>query len=232
VPTTRIPPLQRRSQSVSVSLAAHLERLIALGELRPGDRFPSERELAGSMLVSRASLREAMHELERKHLIERTPGRGTIVVQPSDEERELRNLHADASHQDDAAELRLVVEPSIAALSAQRATAANLLALHNVLDASTGPLKPARSLELDLEFHILLAHAAQNPLLAALHQLVSHWTLDVRRRSHGTKAGRKHSVEGHRAIYAAVAAHDYSGARVAMEQHLHDVRTLISQAGR
>lgn len=226
--TTPVPPLAHRSPSISVTLAAHFERLIATGGLPPGARLPSERDLAASMSVSRASLREAMAELENKHLIERTPGRGTIVVEASAEELELRGLAAGAAEQDDAAELRLVVEPSIAALAAQRATESNLLQLREVLDASTATLKPARSLELDLEFHLLLAHAAGNPLLVTLHGLMSEWTMPVRTHSHSTKAGRTHSVAWHRAIYDAVAAHNPEAARTAMENHLADVRHLIA----
>jgi amidase len=70
------------ARSVGDEVAARLEKRILLGELKPGDRLPSERELSASLQVSRASLREAMHELEAKHLIERIPGRGTTVLAP------------------------------------------------------------------------------------------------------------------------------------------------------
>jgi GntR family transcriptional repressor for pyruvate dehydrogenase complex len=180
------------------------------------------------MSVSRASLREAMAELENKHLIERTPGRGTIIIEASTEELALRGLANSAAEQDDAAELRLVVEPSIAALAAQRATESNLLQLREVLDATATSIRPARSLELDLEFHLLLAQAAGNPLLATLHGLMAEWTMPVRTHSHSTKAGRTYSAAWHRAIYDAVAARNPDAARTAMEKHLADVRTLIA----
>jgi GntR family transcriptional repressor for pyruvate dehydrogenase complex len=229
--TTPVPPLLRRSPSIAVTLAAHLERLIATGELAPGARLPGERELAASLAVSRASLREAMYELEQKHLVERTPGRGTIVVEPSEQERVLRELSIPSAEQDNAAELRQILEPSIAVLAAQRATSADLLQLHDVLDASSGDLRPARSLELDLEFHLLLSRAAGNPLLTALHGLMSEWTMPVRELSHRRRTGRSESVAGHRAIYAAVAAHDTDAARAAMDEHLSNVQHLIARQG-
>jgi len=235
--STPVPPPVRRPQSVAVNLVAHLERLIASGELPPGSRLPGERELASSLSVSRASLREAMHELEQKHLVERTPGRGTIVAEPSDQERALRALPPlDAeppdAEQDYAAELRGILEPTIAALAAERATAADVVQLQDVLLTSAGDLRPARSLELDLEFHRVLARASHNPLLTALHERMSDWTMPVRERSHRRKSGRQHSVEGHRDICAAVAAHDAEAARAAMTAHLADVHHLIArQAG-
>jgi len=230
--TTDIPPLNRRPQNVSVALAAHFERLIATGEILPGTRLPSERELATSMSVSRSSLREAMHELESKHLISRTQGRGTIVLAPTAGVDELLAMSVGGTEQEHAAELRSIIEPSVAGLAAHRATPANLLQLHDVLDKSHENLLQAESLRLDVEFHLLLAQAAQNPLLTALHTMASEWTGEVRQHSHATKEGRRASVRGHRAILDAVAAHDGLAARQAMEDHLRDVRELIAKATR
>lgn len=224
-----IPPLARRSATMPVVLAAHLERLIATGELAAGARLPSERDLAASMSVSRATLREAMHELEAKHLIERRPGRGTVVVERSDAERALLDLSSPAREARDAAELREIVEPSVAALAAQRATPANLLQLREVLDRTSTRLRPEESLACDTEFHLLVAQAAGNPLLATLHTMVTEWTIEVRRHSHTTADGRRTSLGGHRAIYAAIEAHDADAAQRAMAEHLGDVRRLIAR---
>jgi DNA-binding FadR family transcriptional regulator len=227
---SQVPPLRRRVRGVSVELAAHFERLIATGALRPGSKLPPERELALSMSVSRASLREAMHELESKHLIDRAPGRGTTVSEPRTEVGELVALRAQGGEQEaHAGELRLVIEPRIAGFAAARATAANILLLEDSLSAQSENLNPAESLRLDLEFHVLLAQAAQNPLLSAVITLTSQWTSDVRQHSHATKEGRRISVRGHRAILDAVRAQDERGARTAMEAHLSEVQGLITK---
>jgi DNA-binding FadR family transcriptional regulator len=227
-----IPPLARRSQGISVVLAAHFERLIATGEILPGARLPSERDLAMTMSVSRSSLREAMHELESKHLIERTQGRGTIVLAPTSGVDELLAMSVGGSEQEHAAELRLIIEPSVAGLAAHRATPANILQLHDVLDKSHENLLQSESLRLDVEFHLLLAQAAQNPLLTALQTMANVWTSEVRAHSHATKEARRSSVRGHRAIFEAVQAHDGLGARQAMDDHLRDVRELIARETR
>ncbi|WP_230685041.1 FadR/GntR family transcriptional regulator [Cellulomonas sp. JZ18] len=217
--------------STPVVLAAHLERLIATGQVAAGDRLPSERDLAASLSVSRATLREAMHELEAKNLIERRPGRGTVVVAPSDAERALLDLSSPSSEARDAAELREIVEPSVAGLAARRATPANLLQLREVLDRTTPRLRPEASLACDTEFHLLVARAARNPLLATLHTMVAEWTMDVRRHSHTTAEGRRTSREGHLAIFAAIEAHDADAAQRAMSEHLGDVRRLVAARG-
>lgn len=232
MPLASVPPMPRRARSISVELAAHFERLIATGVLRPGERLPPERELAASMSVSRSSLREAMHELEAKHLVERRTGRGTIVTQQAESVTELYNgLAADDADVtlDDATELRLIVEPRIAAAAALRASPSNLVQLEDVLARSVLDPNAEQSLALDVEFHLLLAHAARNPLLVAVCTMTSRWTESVRRHSHATPEGRMRSLEGHQAIYRAVREQDAEAAAAAMDEHLSVIRELIAR---
>lgn len=213
--------------SVSTEISAHLEKLIAVGELRPGDRLPSERELAARLCVSRASLREAMHELEAKHLVERRPGRGTTVLPAPEHVQTLYAQLSDAEHQlRDVAELRAAIEPRLAELAAGRATAANLVELENVLRHPVAEVAPEESLRLDLEFHMLIATAAQNPLMSAINTLACSWTSSTRVLSHSTRYAREVSYLGHRAILAAVAAGRPVEARDAMARHLAEVAEL------
>ena len=213
--------------SVSTEISAHLEKLIAVGELRPGDRLPSERELAASLGVSRASLREAMHELEAKHLVARRPGRGTTVLPAPEHVQTLYSQLSDAEHQlRDVAELRGTIEPRLAELAAERATAANLVELENILRNPVAEVSPEESLRLDLEFHMLIAAAAQNPLMSAINTLACSWTTSSRVLSHSTRYAREVSYLGHRAILVAVAAGNPAEARDAMARHLADVAEL------
>jgi len=209
-------------------VTAHLERLITSGALPPGSKLPPERELAASMSVSRSSLREAMQELESKRLIERHPGRGTIVTKPSARVNTLLHLSDAQVDQENAAEVRLLIEPAIAALAASRATEATIVQLQAVLHGSDPSLSAERALELDVEFHLLLAHAAQNPLLTTLLTMVTDWTLELRRTSHASKKSRRESIQGHQEIFDAVADGDAPRAKAAMESHLDQVRVLIS----
>lgn len=229
---TTTPPLSPplRASTLPVSLAAHLERLIATGELAPGSRLPAERDLAVSMRVSRSSLREAMHELEAKRLIERTPGRGTVVRRPSSEVHELLGLRGQPTETDQANELRLIIEPQIAGLAAGRATESALVGLRSVLEQADPALSPERSVELDVQFHLLLAQATQNPLLATMLGLANTWTLSTRRHSHRSRRARRESIAGHWRILDAVSAGDTTAATAAMEGHLDSVRRLIAEA--
>ncbi|MDT7744501.1 MAG: GntR family transcriptional regulator, transcriptional repressor for pyruvate dehydrogenase complex [Actinomycetota bacterium] len=227
-----VPPLpRRRTHGVGDEIAAHLERLIATGELTPGARLPAERELAGSLAVSRGSVREALGQLESKSLVERVQGRGTVVCLPP---AQVGELHAGLDETEkelaDVAELRAVVEPRIAEFAALRATPSDLLQLEDLLARSHEGLVTAESVRLDVEFHSALARASQNPLLATVNTLACSWTPDVRRRSHLTRRARRISVEGHRAIAVAVRARDGEAARRAMAEHLDAVAALTRLA--
>ena len=63
-------------------IASRMEDLIAAGEWHEGDRLPPERQLCGDFGVSRATLRQALGELEERGLITRHQGRGTFVARP------------------------------------------------------------------------------------------------------------------------------------------------------
>lgn len=222
-----IPPMGRRTKSVSAEIAAHLEQLIIEGSVAAGSRLPSERELAASLNVSRSSLRQAMFELESKKLIVRHQGRGSIVADVSSGVTALQlNLSGMDAELEYATELRDLVEPRIAQLAAARAVESNLLTLEDVIARSDESLAPSESLALDLEFHTRLAHAAQNPLLVTLCTMTSEWTERTRALSHRTALGRRISIAGHKLILDAVSAQDGPGAARAMEQHLQEVREV------
>jgi DNA-binding FadR family transcriptional regulator len=226
-PARLVLPTSLGARTVSSEISAHLEKLIAVGELRPGDRLPSERELATTLGVSRASLREAMHELEAKHLVERRPGRGTTVLPMPEHVNRLYERISDEEHQlRDIAELRETLEPRLASLAAARATRANLIELENILRNPVAEVSPEESLRLDLEFHQLLAAAAQNPLMSSINTLTCSWTSSTRVLSHSTRYAREVSYLGHRAIFAAIARGDADEARDAMTRHLSDVAKL------
>jgi GntR family transcriptional repressor for pyruvate dehydrogenase complex len=209
------------------ALTALVQRLIAGGELRSGDRLPSERDLAEMLGASRALVREAIHELELKGIVDRRPGRGTRITEPQNAGRLLGALSESRRGLLEMQDLRAALEPSIAARAADRATPADLLNLERVIEESRGALTPARSAELDERFHAAVARATQNPLLTAVVETTAEWIADVRRESHRTAAGRRHSLTGHQKILAAVRAHDSAAAAAAMSDHLDMVSALV-----
>ncbi|KFJ04771.1 FadR/GntR family transcriptional regulator [Bifidobacterium subtile] len=228
VPDGSIPPLKFVSHSVSAQVADHIEQLIMVGTLRPGTRLPAERKLAEQFKVSRASIREALSELESKHLIERVQGRGSTVLDPMSNTRRLAALmKATDTDLRNAIELRESVEPQIAALAAQRAQPIHLAALSSTVDQEADEsISSKHSMQLDIRFHLLLAHATGNTMMLTVLQFSFKCTEHVRERSHQTAAGRRISLIGHQLIEEAVKARDPEQAKHAMIRHLADVRDI------
>ncbi|MFT3969236.1 MAG: FadR/GntR family transcriptional regulator [Micropruina sp.] len=219
-----------RPRTISAEVAASLERHIT-DNLAPGDKLSPERELCATLQVSRATLREALRALEDRGLIERRPGRGTVVRVPPEPALTLDFTPFAEAGPDEfaqAAELRRLVEPHVAALAAQRATELDLVQLDDILRESHAGLTAEESLRLDVEFHRRLAVATGNPLLVEVCEAMNNLVHEVRLRSHLAREGRRNSIEGHQRLYAALAAGDPEAARLAMHAHLGEVGELIA----
>jgi len=197
-----------------------IKKLILDQELEPGDRLPSERELAEQFGVSRASIREAITALSALGLVEARTGDGTYVsanltdavLQPLS----WAVLLAGGVGQD-LAEARKIIEPGIAALAARRATASDkkkLLETVNSMREAIG--NPSALAEQDLAFHMALARAARNRVLLEtmtglqrlLQALIASHVLETE--------NQKVCLQEHIEIYNAIEARDATKAQQAM----------------
>lgn len=222
--------LSLRAAKRSDAVFEILEHLIASRQLPPGSRLPPERDLAVQLGVSRNSVREAVHELELKRLVERRSGRGTIVLDTSRTTPHGNLLEELSKEERDLLEImdfRLAIEPPIAGLAAERATRGNLSRLTSILDEMANERSATRTAELDYAFHSAIARATQNRLLVRLHDVSATWMRSSRREALQTRARRATSLAGHRRIQQAIAAHDREGAKAAMADHIEQVRRVI-----
>ena len=111
-------------KTLSVSVASAIENQIIEGVLKPGDQVPSEQELIETYNVSRSTLREAIKSLVSKGTLEIRRGKGTFVCQlPGMTEDPLGLNFMGIDNLDPYLyEARIIFEPEICSLSAQRAT--------------------------------------------------------------------------------------------------------------
>ncbi|HSW19061.1 MAG TPA: GntR family transcriptional regulator [Ramlibacter sp.] len=155
-------------------IAAQVRSMVAGGQLKPGDRLPSERELAARLQVSRNTLREALRTLEHAGLIEMRKGAsggafvrsgsgGVIVTGLSD----LYHLGAISPLQ--LTEARIWLSDMVVRVACERATDADLDLLDANIEAATRAHVAGRFDErqrLHREFHVILSRATQNPIIA------------------------------------------------------------------
>jgi GntR family transcriptional regulator, transcriptional repressor for pyruvate dehydrogenase complex len=223
-----------RPNNLPDGLAASLERMIADGTLAAGARIPAERELATRMGVSRASVRSALRDLELKGLIDRRPGRGTVVADHSARLREAGSLLGLLERTDrdlmEAMDLRATIEPPIAARAAVRATAADIRRLHEIIEAAAAAGSLKEFAELDEAFHRQLSRCTHNPLLERLMATSSDWIGPSRSSARLTRGRAASSLAAHREIAEAVAARDPDAAAEAMASHIERVNAVLAVA--
>lgn len=196
---------------------------IAAGDLKPGDHLPAQRELAQRLGVGLSVVREAIKRLEAVGVLSAEHGSGTVVAAM----RWSALIH-DPALFDFAVEqigvvhlweARRLIEGQIVRLAAQRRTALDLAAMRAVIArAEPLPRDYAQSQELNREFHLALARAAQNPVLEdMLAPLLEVRTKAAAERFNVAVSAR--TWQAHRAIVAAVASGDPDEAAAAMAAH-------------
>ncbi len=204
-------------------VAEQVKRWITDQSLRSGDRLPKERELQALFTVSKGTMREALALLEAEGLVRiRTGPRGgaTISEVPFDHAfRLLQNyLYFREPTAEDLYDVRLLIEPELAAGAVRALTSDDFTALEQTIDLCAPALEQRQE---DLHFHDILANAHPNPLLRFMGQFINRSLRELI------------VIEGHAAAYqrfgaATVAAHR-AIIDAARKGHHEKVRTLMHQ---
>lgn len=213
-----------------------IRRAIQIGRFLPGEKLPTERELAGQLGVSRTTVREAMRVLQGEQLIETRRGRagGAVVIAADGTPAERRQLlRRRLAELENVFDYRLAVEPAAARLAAQRRTKADLVKLRDAMDtltalaagASASP--PSRFFATDGEFHHRIALGTRNPLLVkAVNDARAAMFLPI-----GSVFTQLHpsANELHAEILGAIEGQDAETAERAMAEHIRMTRDALRE---
>lgn len=210
---------------------ARIESDLAAGRLRPGDHLAPERALASELAVGRSSVREAVRVLEVLGVVRTQTGSGPssgaiITAAPSTAMSVLMRLQvaAQAFDVDDVVRTRLLLETGVidqlAAAGVPDLTEAETLLSAMDDDALTS----AEFLSLDAEFHLALASAAGNPVvlatMAGLRTSIEDYVTAGARQLPDWSPVATRLRREHRALIAAIRAHDADGARRRLRDHI------------
>jgi GntR family transcriptional repressor for pyruvate dehydrogenase complex len=217
-------------------VVSQIYQMIRDGRLKAGDQLPSERELAETFKISRTSVREALRALESQGLIISKTGMGNFIADLPVESLVAplaRLLVEEKSALADIFELRKLIEPQIASLAAERATAREIERMKSLLDKQREQVESgATGVDADTEFHFAIGQATQNhaieKLVSGLLDVLSH----SREESLQTLARREASITSHLAIVAAIEKHDQGQAREAMRYHIEQVEQSVLSSGK
>jgi len=217
-----------RRNKVYEEVAKQIERLI-LKKLRPGDKLPSERELAEMLRVSRSSIRDAIRSLELMGLVEPRQGAGTIVREISPD----INPFADAGKRrqelvSEFLDFRKMLEPPLAARAATHASAEEISEMEEILQRQAEKQEEGEpAVAEDAEFHYSVALASGNSVVLKVLDTLMDLLRDTRERSLQVEGRAQKSLAGHRRILAAIKRHDAEAAKSAMRRHIEDVEEIV-----
>lgn len=208
-------------------------RQIVRGEIAEGQLLPTETALVERYSVSRTAVREAIQTLSAKGFVQIRQGSGSTVAPRSAwnvlDQDYLEITGFGAAMLENLLEVREVVEPAVAAISAARAKPDDVAQLRGITaELSAAPRRDlAAHDELERAFHHRLAECSDNPVLISLHR--SLWHLTGMHRMPLTQDAVHRTVFWHEQIVDAVAAGETDAARDAMRLHLRQLRNDLQQ---
>jgi DNA-binding FadR family transcriptional regulator len=216
-------------------LAALLRERITSGDLRVGDRLPSESALAEQAGVSRSTVREALRILEQGGLVERASPRIMVVADRSEDpgfrelRRALRQHNVTFHHLHEA---MMVLDPELTRFAAIRADRSDIKELNQALAAQEEHLGHlAEWSRLDVEFHRLLAEISANPALIIAREPVSQVLIPALYRFMDTQEMAEYATKYHRRIVEEIEVRDPDTAAAVMRRHINDWRTAWEKRG-
>jgi GntR family transcriptional repressor for pyruvate dehydrogenase complex len=233
-------------ESLPDDLAGQLLQAIIDGRHRPNALLPPEAELAEEADVSRLTVREAVKTLRAKNVVRIERGRGTFVNPPSrwtDLEALLHAAVASRSTPDGVAprrliETRRILEVGAAELAAVRRSDDHL----DTLEAEVERMRAAADagdvdvfVAADIAFHAAVLDAAGNVFLAALYDPLRQLLLTARRQTSAYEEIRRHAIEQHEAVLAAIRDGSSKRAGESMRSHMdqteRDLDTYVLGSG-
>lgn len=226
----------KRSRSLAENLVGIFSEKIRNCSLRPGDKLPTETEIALQEGVSRTVVREAITRLQAAGIVETHHGIGTFVLEPANP----LNLDLDPvtimTIRDVLAmlELRINLEAEAAGLAAARRSEEHLAEMRRALGSFVSNIQdPAVTSKADYTFHLQVAYATENRYYADIMSQLGTATIPRTRinLALGNPTEYLHTVHRqHEEVYLAILAHDPQAARMLMRLHLTASRERLRRA--
>lgn len=219
-------------ERLSERVANYLWETIQKGRYQPGDKLPSEANLAEDFGVSRTVIRESLARLKYDGYLDIRQGLGARIVEIDENKTfKIKDLEHASNHRlEQVFELRAIIENEAASLAAKRRTQEHLEQMWARLEDMDESIR--RNLDgssADSSFHHLIAISCQNPYVIEFMEFLNskiQYAIRIARQHSNQFSGWPNSVQQeHIAIYNAISEGDERAARTAMQQH-------ISQASR
>lgn len=225
-----MPFLKVTPEKLSHSVVRQIEQLILRGILRPGERLPSERDMAEKLGVSRPSLRDAIGDLADRGLLVSRAGSGVFVAEVLGSAFSPALIQLFATH-DEAVFDYIAFRRDMEGLAAERAarfgSETDLQVIDTIfqkMEAVHQKRDPSDEAQLDAEFHMAIIEASHNVImlhmLRSIFDLLRQGVFYNRQVMFRNRMTRDQLLDQHRAMNTALQARDPVAARAAVEAHL------------
>ena len=203
-------------------------------EFLPGDKLPSEAELAQAYSVGRGSVREALKRLEMVGMVNIIHGKGVIVADQDSVQDRMRfldsSLALSAPQLQEVMEARRIIEQAAVRLAAARATPDQLKKMEEVVELMERSLEaPGEFVNHDLVFHLTLAEASGNSLLPhfleSIRSLIKKQLGSTIRSSESAKQSNQH----HQKVLRAVQKGDGDAAARFISKHIDQIEKFMME---
>ncbi len=218
----------------SDKIIKQIKELISSGQLNPGDKLPSERQLSESFGVGRTYVRDAIRKLEFYGILKTLPQSGTVVagfgITALDGLiTDVLNLEGPDFHS--LVETRVLLETNSARFAAERRTEDDIVSISNALNAYEKAVKEGKpAVEEDLLFHLRITEASKNSVLNSLMLIVTPDILTYFKENDVCKGNRPLSaLEEHHLILEHIINKDVEQAELTMKEHLSDILNFSTQ---
>lgn len=226
-----------KTRKIYEEIVEQIRELVVRGELKPGDKLPSERDLVERLKVSRASIREALSALEMMGLLEVRSGEGTFMrrLKPESVIAPLAwMLSIEKGTVQELLEVRKILEVQAAKLAAQRAQAEDLRELEDALENMRQEIiNPELGGEkADLQFHYAITRATNNKILILIMDAISDMMQQMLKTSREKLYQGKYTpnilYSEHAQIYEAIKRKDPKQASECILEHLSGVEEELN----
>ena len=224
--------------NLSKEVASLIVEMIRSNKYEPGSKLPNEMELSEMFNVSRTTIREAIKSLASNNIVEIVRGKGTFVAEkPGLVNDPLGvNFIRDKNVIISLFETRLLIEPKVAYLAAQRATAEDITKLEKLLISMEEVIASKENhRDIDIEFHTNIAKATQNPIIERIIPIIIESITEGYFETVNVPGSAHKALQYHYKIFRAIKAKDPYGAEKAMKDHLNetlkDIGILEKQKG-
>ncbi len=204
----------------SEQIAERIIKMIEAGDLKPGDKLPSEPELAKQLGISRGILREGMAQLKAQGIITRKPKGGTYILPQRKDVTLTARQAIQASSFRNIMEMRAAIEQMAATLVVERATDAELEELREVVLQTTE--RPPVD-DLDYYFHYRLVELSGNSIFMSIVDTYFEEIRAIRDRNLSEPRSREEVLREHLAILDALCCRDKLAAAMAVETHMKQI---------